>query len=66
MRKREVTAFLKKNGYRFLKYGGKHEHWARGDHRIVLSMGSCVEDRLSKKIMLEAKRGFARRYCEEQ
>lgn len=66
MRKHELTRFLKENGYRFLKVGGKHEHWGRGRHKIILSLGRSVDDRLSKKIMLDAKRGFARRYCEEQ
>ena len=66
MRKREMVRYLKNHGYSFLKHGKKHEHWVKGTHRIILSMGKAVDDRLSKKIKLDVKRGCPRYYCEEQ
>lgn len=60
MRKKDLIRLLKESGYRPLRVGSNHVIYERDGHRVPVSHGQKIKDRMFKSYILHIAKGRGR------
>ncbi|MBN1425912.1 type II toxin-antitoxin system HicA family toxin [Candidatus Fermentibacteria bacterium] len=54
MKRTELERRLRHLGWRFLRHGGKHDVWAKGDREVIVPRHNEINEYTAKAILKEA------------
>ena len=57
VRRRDLERELRDLGFEFLRHGGRHDIWSRGDDEIPLPRHTEINENLARAIIKRARRG---------
>ena len=57
VKRRELEARLKKAGWAFIRHGGNHDVWGKGEQQEAVPRHNEINEHLAKKILRKAEGG---------